>query len=245
MSEFISLKEKNILIVGASSGIGREIALGANEMGGNVSCISRRGKFIPEIQALNDKIKHVTLDVTDIPSIAAFVSTVTSPFDGLVYISGITGKSPIHLLEKDFLDSVIDTNLNGFLFLVKELMRQKKFNPGGSVVAISSISAHVGIHGVAPYSLSKAALSASIRVLAQEFARKKIRFNAISPAMVRTPLFLENEQEWLNQIEKDSYPLGLGTPEDIASATIFLLSERARYITGIDLIMAGGCEWVS
>jgi len=245
MSEFISLKEKNILVVGASSGIGREIAMGAAEMGANVSCISRRGKFIPEVQDYSDKIKHTILDVTDIVSIPSFVASTNSPFDGLVYISGIIGKSPIHLLEKQLLDNVIDTNLNGFLFLVKELMKQRKFNLGGSIVAISSISAHVGIHGVAPYSLSKAALSASVRVLAQEFARKKIRFNAISPAMVRTPLFLENEQEWLNQIERDSYPLGLGNPEDIAAATIFLLSERAHYITGIDLIMAGGCEWVS
>jgi len=245
MSDFISLKEKNILVVGASSGIGREVALGAAEMGANVICVSRRGKFVPENQIPDNKIKHIILDVTDIVSIAAFVTEVNTSFDGLVYVSGRTGKSPIHTLEKDHFDNVIDTNLNGFLFLVKELIRQRKFNLGGSFVAISSISAHVGIHGMTPYSVAKAGLSSSIRVLAQEFARKKIRFNAISPAMVRTPLFLENEQEWLNQIERDSYPLGLGTPEDIAAAAIFLLSERAHYITGIDLIMAGGCEWVS
>jgi NAD(P)-dependent dehydrogenase (short-subunit alcohol dehydrogenase family) len=244
MSDFISLKEKNILVVGASSGIGRAIAIGASEMGANVTCLSRRGNFLPEFEEIDNKIKHASLDVKDISSIEQFINLAPLPFDGFVYASGRTGKTPIHTLEKQQLDDVMDTNLNGFLFFSKELTRQRKINNGGSIVMISSISGHTGTSGLTPYTVSKAGLSSVAKVLAREFARKKIRYNAISPAMVRTAIFEPHEQDWLNQVEKDSYPLGLGEPEDIAAATIFLLSDKSNYITGIDLIMSGGCEWI-
>jgi len=111
-------------------------------------------------------------------------------------------------------------------------------------VAISSIAAHTGTEGLSPYTASKASLSLSVKVLARELARKKIRVNAISPGMVRTPIFKPEEKEYLDNIEKQVYPLGLGEPDDIAAAAAFFLSEKSNYITGADLIMSGGCTWV-
>jgi NAD(P)-dependent dehydrogenase (short-subunit alcohol dehydrogenase family) len=244
MINFISLSGKTILVIGASSGIGRAIALGAHEMGGKVVCASRRGCFDPPPNDLKENIQHEILDVTNFSLIPDFIKSLNLPIDGFVYAAGKQKKVPMHLLEKELLDDVLDTNLNGFLFIFKELIKQKKINNESSVVLISSIAAHTGTAAIAPYTISKSGLSSISKVLAREFSRKKIRINAISPAMVRTPIFEPSQLEWLDQLEKESYPLGLGAPEDIAAACVFLLSDKSNFVTGTDLIMTGGCEWI-
>ena len=108
---------------------------------------------------------------------------------------------------------------------------------------IASIAAHTGTQGMSVYSATKASLVVTAKCLALEVAKRRIRVNALSPAVVRTPIFKPKEQEWLDETEK-RYPLGLGTPEDVANASVFFLSDASRWITGQALIMDGACPWI-
>jgi NAD(P)-dependent dehydrogenase (short-subunit alcohol dehydrogenase family) len=125
-----------------------------------------------------------------------------------------------------------------FRFLARSAIRN-----GGSVIFISSISAHTGTHGMSVYSATKASLVVTAKCLALEVAKRGIRANCLSPGVVRTPLFKDFEQGWLEETEK-RYPLGLGRPEDVAWASVFMLSDSSRWITGQALIMDGACPWI-
>ena len=239
MKPFISLENKTVLVVGASSGIGEAIAAGCAEMGARVYAAARR-----ECRIADDRITSLTVDVRDHGSIKDLIAKIEEPLDGFVYSAGRTGLSPIIALDKSLYNDIVDTNLNGYIFTLKELFRSRKMKNGGSIVAVSSIAAHTGTEGIAPYTVAKAGMSGVTRVLGREFARRKIRVNALSPGMVRTPLFDDDGPEYLNGIESRRYPLGLGKPGDIAAAAVFYLSDRSNYITGTDLIMSGGCSWV-
>jgi short-subunit dehydrogenase len=242
MNKFIDLTEKRVLVVGASSGIGEGVAKLLSDLGAHVDALSRRGKSLSLADIAS--ITQHSLDVRNQNEIAEFIKGINLPYSGLVYCAGRTGKSPITTLNDELLDDVLEINLKGFLYFIKEMMRNKKLENDGAIVGVSSISAHIGIEGMVPYSASKAAMSASVRVLGRELSRRRIRINAISPAMVRTPLFTEGEQDWLNGVAK-SYPLGLGEVEDVAAACAFFISDKSRFITGSDLIMTGGCPWLS
>lgn len=242
MKKFIDLSGKKIIVVGASSGIGEGVVVQLNELGAEVDALSRRG----ESAMLNGRqgVTQISLDVRDQLAIANYAKTLNEEVYGLVYCAGRTGKSTITTINDGLLDEVIDINYKGFVYFIKELMRNRKIVTNGSILGISSISAHIGIEGTTPYAASKAAMSATVRVLGRELARRKIRINAVSPAMVRTPLFTQDEQDWLDGIER-GYPLGLGEVEDVAAAAAFFMSENSHYITGTDLMMTGGCPWLS
>lgn len=242
MKKFIDLTGKRVLVVGASSGIGEGVAHLLGELGAHVDALSRRGSS-PGLVDI-PSIAQYSLDVRNQHEIAEFIKSINLPYSGFVYCAGRTGKSPITTMNDELLDDVLEINLKGFLYFIKEMMRNKKLENEGAIVGVSSISAHIGIEGMVPYSASKAAMSASVRVLGRELSRRKIRINAISPGMVRTPLFTEGEQDWLNGVAK-SYPLGLGEVEDVAAACAFFISDQSRFITGSDLMMTGGCPWFS
>jgi NAD(P)-dependent dehydrogenase (short-subunit alcohol dehydrogenase family) len=239
MKPFIDLTGKTYLVVGASSGIGEACALGCAELGAKVIAASRRGT----VPSGSSAITGLELNVRDDAQIAKAVQQL-DPIDGLIYSAGRTGLSPVTSLDRAMFADVMETNFSGFLFLLKELMRARKLKNGGAIVTIASIAAHTGTEGMAPYTASKAALSGVTKVFAREFARRGIRVNSISPAMVRTPFFTNEEKEYLDNIERKVYHMGLGEPADIAAAAVFYLSDRSNFITGSDLIMTGGCTWV-
>lgn len=239
MSSFIDFTGKKFFVVGASSGIGEACAQACAELGGEVYAASRRGT----LSSANPSIDPLVLDVRDQNQIRQVVGSINA-VDGLVYATGRKGLAPVNAVDPAMLDDVIDTNFTGFVYLLKEMMRSRKLSNGGSIVTISSIAAHTGTEGILPYTASKAALSSASRVLGRELARRKIKVNSISPGMVRTPFFAQEEKDYLDNIERAAYPLGLGEPADVAAAAVFLLSDRANFITGADMIMAGGCTWV-
>jgi NAD(P)-dependent dehydrogenase (short-subunit alcohol dehydrogenase family) len=118
---------------------------------------------------------------------------------------------------------------------------KKSLRNGSSLVFLSSIAAHTGTVGVGPYSASKAALEGMIRCLALEIAPRGMRANALAPGLVDTPL-VNGDRAWLEEKAK-SYPLGLGKPEDVAYAAIYLLCDASRKITGTRLHLDGGIPW--
>jgi len=118
------------------------------------------------------------------------------------------------------------------------LLKNKKINPNSSLVYISSISSKQGVSATSSYAASKAALNAFMKVTASELASQGIRANSLCPGIIQTPM--GNKITNLNPDIEKEYPLGLGTPEDVAYACLFFLSDASKWITGSELVMDGG-----
>lgn len=166
--------------------------------------------------------------------------------NGVFHSAGISGVTPMKQVSEKFLKHVFDTNYFSPILLTQRLLAKGAIVKGGSIVFMSSTAAHLGVHGVGVYSGTKAALLASMRCLAMEQARNRIRANCLSPDLVETPLLVNSDSpervEWLD-MQRKRHPLGLGQPEDVANAAVYLLSDASRWVTGITLIMDGGVTY--
>lgn len=243
-----SLKEKTIIITGASSGIGRQCAIDCSKMGAKVILIARNQERLEETLASLDNNDHqvYSYDLTQIDGIKELVNTIVSSngkIDGLIHAAGIEITKPIKLLESSDYEMIYRTNnLSGF-----ELMRQlssiKNMNKGGSIIFISSITAIIGRSGVAAYAASKGAMISATKSFALELAKRQIRVNCISPGTILTPMmlnYLNGLDDASRQKRIDGFPLGLGETTDISNACIYLLSDASRWITGQNIIIDGG-----
>lgn len=238
-----SLRNKQILVTGASSGIGRSIAIESAKMGARVTVLGRnKDRLTQTFEALEGEAHQaVGLDLCDGTELERFVSGLES-IDGVVHAAGITRMAPAKLiLQEDFQD-IMAVNVQAPMELTKLLLVNKKIKKGASFVFISSIAGGLlAYKGQGVYAASKGALTAYAKVLALELAARKIRVNSISPAMVRTE-FLDSiniDSELLDADEKN-YPLGYGTPEDVAWAAVYLLSDASRWMTGNNMVIDGG-----
>lgn len=185
-------------------------------------------------------------DLTIAAEIHALVDACAE-IDGVFLSIGISGVSPIKMVSEKFLKRVFAVNYFAPVLLTQRLLYKNALNLGGSIVFVASTSAHLGVHGVGPYSGTKAALVATMRCIALEQARNRIRCNCLSPDLVETPLLtgsgsVASTEEWL-EARRKSHPLGLGKPEDVANAAIYLLSDASRWVTGATLLMDGGVTY--
>jgi NAD(P)-dependent dehydrogenase (short-subunit alcohol dehydrogenase family) len=162
-------------------------------------------------------------------------------FDGVVHAAGISRLSPVRMMTQEHLQEVQSINVDAPMLLTQGLLKRNLIAPSGSIVFVASIAAHIGVAGVAAYSGTKAALIAMMRCLAMEVIKRKIRANCLSPALVESPL-LDATAALVGSLdeERKNYPLGFGTPDDVAHAAIFLLSDASRWITGTTIVMDGG-----
>lgn len=237
-----SLKDKRILVTGASSGIGKVIAQQLSYQGSILVITGRNQTRLKEtFDSLHgDNHKMISADVTITEDLDKLV-TINEILDGVVFCAGIIDYMPVKHINIDSLNKILDVNFKSQILLYQQLHINKKINKGASLVFISSVSSLSGVAGTLAYSASKAAISSSVRVLASELAKLRIRVNSISPGLVETPL-LETTNLDQNPLDLDKmkYPLGTGEAIDIANASIFLLSDASRWITGIDLVVDGG-----
>lgn len=239
-----------ILVTGASSGIGKEIALELNSIGANIIAT---GRNFFELQKSKDTSSNKDLfniehrDITeDIDENLNWVNSLVEKYGALksmVLCAGIDQTLPIQTLNYSKSKSVFDVNFFANEILLKAFSKRKNNQGSGStVVCISSIMASLTSPALANYSASKAALESLVRTSALEFATNGIRVNAIASGHILTPLLTENKNLPKNYIEnlKAKYPLGLGEPKDIANAVAFLISDNAKWITGTTLTIDGG-----
>jgi NAD(P)-dependent dehydrogenase (short-subunit alcohol dehydrogenase family) len=182
----------------------------------------------------------VTKRVCKDESIKDLVQNV-GKIDGVVHSAGISMLAPLRLASRKHIEDQLRTNTVGPMLLTQQLLLRNAINAGGSIVFISSISAHIGVHGVSAYGGSKAALEGMARSLSTEVAKKKIRVNCLAPGLVETPM-LEAARSTTGGLDETlaRYPLGFGLPEDVAHAAIFFLSQASRWITGTTLVLDGG-----
>jgi NAD(P)-dependent dehydrogenase (short-subunit alcohol dehydrogenase family) len=237
------LQGKTVLVTGASSGIGRAVAVECARAGARVVITGRDPQRLDQTLAMLDAgggHSACVADLTDAAQLAQLVDQA-GELDGVVHAAGIDGVTPVRMLRQGFMESVLNGNFMAPLMLTQKLLFKKSLRNGSSIVFLSSIAAHTGTVGVGPYSASKAALEGMIRCLALEIAPRGMRANALAPGLVDTPL-VNQDRAWLDEKAK-SYPLGLGKPEDVAYAAIYLLCDASRKVTGTRLHLDGGIPW--
>lgn len=238
------LNNKMILVTGASSGIGRQVAISITEMGGNVVISGRDKEKLQETFSMLKTGKHqiAEADLLKGDDIEKLIQQIPM-LDGVVNCAGTVNPFPIKFLTEEKISETFDVNYNSQVVLMARITRQKKLNKNSSIVFISSISAKHPHKGGATYSASKAALENFSKVFALEFYTLGIRSNCIAPAMVKTPMY-EAAQKQGSKEEMDAhvrtYPLGVGYPTDVANAAVFLLSEASRWMTGTTITLDGG-----
>lgn len=246
------LKNRVILITGASSGIGRQCAIGCSKFGANVILSGRdKGRLNETLGMLrNDENQcHAMMacDLTDYAEVERMISQVVEKMgriDGVLHCAGISTTLPLRSVSIGKLEEYFNANVFSAYNLTREVCKAGNFSKeGGSIVFLSSVMACVGEVGKSLYAMTKGALRAGVKSLACELARKNIRVNSISPGVVITPINQNlphiAEPERRKALES-KHLLGLGKAEDVANACVFLLSDASRWITGIDLCVDGG-----
>ena len=246
-----SLEGKTILVTGASSGIGRAIAVACAEQGARVVLNGRNHERLEatllELKALdsaNLDAAHLVIsaDLTIAEQRSALAEQVPI-LDGVVHCAGIGSRVLCKMLEEQDVSRVMQANFEAPVLLQAELLREKKIAKEASIVFIASAAATMPSVGNAIYSASKAAIIAYAKCLAQELANRKIRVNCISPAMVWTDLALVGATEEQLREAEQNYPLKrYAQPEDITGAAIYLLSDAAAWTTGSNMELTGGAQ---
>lgn len=240
-----SLDNKAILVTGASSGIGREIAVLCAKMGGRVIINGRNKERLQETQELLEGEGHMLVagDLT-LPEERETLVEALPLLDGVVHCAGIGHRLLCKSISESEVDLVMGINFKAPIMLQSTLLKKKRINKSASIIFITSIASQSPSYGNALYSASKGALISYANCLGLELSSRQIRVNCISPAMIRTDLILRDgiSEEQLLEDEK-KYPLKrYGQPEDVAALAIYLLSDASSWMTGSDLKITGGAR---
>lgn len=236
-----SLKHKTILITGASSGIGKEIAINASKAGAQLIITGRDKSRLEETYSMLEPNKR-QLIITDLSSEEG-IKKLTSELpqlDGVVHSAGIIKRVPLKLISEKSLNELMRINFFAPALLTRALHKQKLLKDEASVVYISSVASSFASLGNIMYMASKGAINSFMKGIAFELASSGIRANAIQPGMIKTHLTTAIPDE---EIQKDiqRYPLGrYGTPEEVAYAAIYLLSDATKWMTGSIITIDGG-----
>lgn len=236
-----SLEGKNILVTGASSGIGKATAIECSKMGANVFLSARNKErleqTLSEMASGNHRI--ITADMTHLEEIQKLAEEL-SVLDGIALIAGINDKMIVKKIDDEYVSKMLTTNLSGPAMLVKSLLKGKKIARQASIVFMSSVSAFYPSVSNALYGASKAAVNQFAKVLALEVLPLRARVNCIQPAFVETEMIQKYGEDTLDEIRKN-YPLGrFAKPEEIAQAVIYFFSDATQLITGTSLVIDGG-----
>ena len=241
-----SLAGNTILVTGAGSGIGRATSVECSKLGARLVLVDINEQGLADTLAMlaQPELEHLSFAVNlcDEEAIADMVGKLPV-LDGVSNNAGITKLVPLQFIGADDFERIHKVNLLAPILLTKYLVKKKKIAKGGSIVFTASAGGvFVSSFGNAIYATSKCGVDGYMRTAALELAPKGIRCNSVNPGMVETPLInrgqITDEQ---HEKDKENYPLGrYGKPEDVAFATIYLLSDASCWMTGTALKIDGG-----
>lgn len=239
-----SLVGKTILVTGASSGIGRAIAIECAKMGAQMIITGRNAERLNQTfeELVGEGHQQLIADLSNTESLGEVVNQLPA-LNGLVHCAGIAAPLPFKFIKESDLKSIFDVNFNSTVLLTQKLLKTKKLAKSSSIVFISSVSGvHCGYAGGSLYSATKGAINGLIKSMAIDLAAQDIRVNSVCPAMIETAI-LESGVITPEQLEEDRrrYPLKrYGKPEEVAFAVIYLLSDASAWVTGSNLLIDGG-----
>ena len=245
MNTPFSLEGKQILITGASSGIGKAIAIAAANMGASLFLTGRDKGRLEQTRLMLDGSNHqiIVADLTKQNEAENLVSLLPK-LDGVVQNAGVGSRVLCKSIQLGDIEKILNPNFTAPVLLQTLLLAQKKIKKSASIVFIASRAANAPSVGNAIYSASKGAIISYSKVLALELAHRQIRVNCICPAMVWTDLILQDgfTVEDMEESQK-KYPLKrYGKPEDVAYLSIYLLSDASSWMTGSCVDITGGAK---
>jgi 3-oxoacyl-[acyl-carrier protein] reductase len=237
------LENKNIIVTGASGGIGNSIVEKLNECGANVLASGTRLEKLEELKSKFNNIKILKFDISQSDKIEEFINNAANELGGLDCIvnnAGITQDNLAIRMSIDEWKKVIDINLTSTFLMSKFAIKKMLKNKKGKIINITSVVGHTGNLGQANYTASKAGLVAMSKSLAIEYAKKNININCISPGFIKTAMTDKIDEKFKEVIVSKIPSARLGEPEDIANAVLFLASNNSNYINGETLHVNGG-----
>ena len=237
---------KTILVTGATSGIGHQLCLELLDQGARVVAVGRNDERLAELSRLSGDVRSINADLTDMESYPTKFD-LGEKIDGLVCSAGIYETTLMRYFSVLKHENIMRTNVTAPLALIAQLLKNRNFNAGASIVLLSSILGPVtGLIGSASYAASKAALVGCAKTLALELAKYSIRVNCVSPGMVASEMTsgLGYMSPEASNADKARYPLGgrYATVQEVTGPIRYLLSGTASFITGTNMIIDGGCS---
>ena len=240
----IDLKNTNIILTGATGGIGNSILEKLITSGANVLATGTNEDKLKSIKEKYENVITEKFDISNHSEIESFVNkandTLGGKIDVLINNAGITRDNLSIRMKEEEWQKVIDINLTSTFLLSKNSIKKMLKSKKGKIINITSVVGHTGNIGQANYTASKAGVVAMSKSLALEYGKKNINVNCISPGFITTDMTDKINDEY-KEILKSRIPLDrFGSPNDIANAVIFLSSELSDYITGETLHVNGG-----
>jgi len=239
-----SLKNKNIIVTGASGGIGNSIVEKLHDNDANILATGTRMEKLEELKKKFNNIKILKFDISQHEKIEEFINNATDALGGsldcIVNNAGITKDNLTIRMSLEEWTKVINTNLTSTFLMSKYSIKKMLKNKSGKIINITSVVGHTGNVGQANYTASKAGIVAMSKSLAIEYAKKNINVNCISPGFISTAMTDQIDEKFKETIVAKIPSNRLGKPEDIANVVIFLSSNQSDYINGETIHVNGG-----
>jgi 3-oxoacyl-[acyl-carrier protein] reductase len=238
------LKDKNIIVTGASGGIGNSIIKKLSEVGANILASGTNIEKLDKLKKQFEKIKILKFDISQSNKIEEFIENATQELGGsldcIINNAGITQDNLAIRMSLDEWKKVIDINLTSTFLISKFAIKKMLKNKSGKIINITSVVGHTGNLGQANYTASKAGIIAMSKSLAIEYAKKNININCISPGFIKTAMTDKIDEKFKEIIISKIPSARLGEADDIANAVLFLSSNQSNYINGETLHVNGG-----
>ena len=238
------IENKNIIVTGASGGIGNSIIQKFSENGANILASGTRIEKLEELKSKFKKIKILKFDISQSDKIEKFIDDSSNELGGnidcLVNNAGITADNLAIRMSLEEWKKVLDINLTSTFLLSKFAIKKMLKNKTGKIINITSVVGHTGNLGQTNYTASKAGIIAMSKSLAIEYAKKNINVNCISPGFIKTAMTDKIDEKFKEIIISKIPSARLGEPEDVANAVIFLASNQSNYINGETIHVNGG-----
>lgn len=254
MSVTFDFRGKNFVVVGASSGIGKQVAIELSQSGANVLAVGRNLERLAELRKSSpvslikqpsriytEQLDVITATAEDWSEVLENFTSAVGRINGGVYTAGIWGLTPLNSFDEGLARKIFETSFWGAVHFVQAATRKKFSDGGAAFVLMSSIAGEFSGKSLFAYSAAKAAVQSAVKSFAKEIIRNKHRINSVAPALVKTEM-MQNEMYAATASEEiiSRHLLGLGTARDVAGVILFLLSERASWITGQNFFVDGG-----